>query len=221
MANADTNENISSSTDSSNAEGTKGNNALNAQLTEVQEQLRKMNAQMEATQAALAEANRKPTVPNEEEENLYDPKRLAAKMDRDFDTKLDNKLRAERAKDLMIYNLAQDYPEIQTDNKIRQAVLEAQKQIPESLRDTADGYEMAVLKAVSKAGLVPKSKRQTVDDDSSFSPRSGANSRPKARNKVSEKTLMVAQLLGRDISDETVLKGLEDAANRDNYTKYR
>lgn len=197
----------------------KGNeNALNAQLTQVQEELKKMNERMEATQNALAEANRPRAPKEDEDENIYDPKVLSRKMEAAFDTKL----RAERQKDLTIFNLSEEYPEIRTDAKVRQAVLDAQKELPESQRDTASGYEFAVLKAVSKAGLIAKSKRQTVDEDASISPRSGGSRpTPGKKVKVSDKTLQVAQMLGRDISDPKVLAGLEEAANRDTYNKYR
>lgn len=217
MADADTKENTSQNSNGAN-QGSQGDNgALNAQLTQVQEELRKMNERMEATQNAIAESNRVKVTKEDDDENIYDPKVLSRKMEAAFDTKL----RAERQKDLTIYNLAQEYPEIQTDSKIRAAVLEAQNQIPASLRDTADGYEMAVLKAVSKAGLMPKSKRQVIDDDVSISPRSSGTRPTAKRTKVSDRTLQVAEMLGRDISDPKVLAGLEEAANRDTYNKYR
>lgn len=218
MVDADDKTNTSSSTEGSNADKSKGNEAINASLSEVQEQLRAMNTAMEAQQKAFIDAINKPTKKQEEEDdNTYDPKKLLEKAEQSFD----KKLRSERAKDMMIYNLAQEYPEIQTNKEVRQAVLEAQKSIPEALRDTADGYEMAVLKAVSKSGLVPKSKRQAIDDDMSMSSRGNNRPPPKAKVKVSDKTLMVAQLLGRDIEDPKVLAGLEAAANRETYTKYR
>lgn len=196
----------------------KGNDVLATRLAEVQEQLRQMNASMEATQTAIAAANKRQVQVEEKEDNLYDPKQLLAKSEE----VMNRRLREEKAKDNMIYSLAQEYPEIQTDTKLRNAILDAQKGLREDIRDTADGYEMAVLKAVSKAGLTPKSKRQTVDEDISTGPRGGnPGTKRTGRVKVSEKTLAIAQLMGRDISDPEVLKRLEEASNRDRYDKYR
>lgn len=218
MADADTNTNTSQNTNSNNASGSTGNqDALTKQLAEIQDNLGKMNAQMEATQQAIAAANQRANPPQkQEDENLFEPQQMINKMEKIFDTRL----RSEKAKDMTIYQLSQEYPEIQTDSKLRQAVLEAQKTIPESIRDTADGYELAVLKATQKAGLVPKSQRRSVEDDPSYDARRVA-SKPKSRVKVSEATLQVAELMGRNISDPETLKRLEDAANRDTYSKYR
>lgn len=214
MVDADNNENLPDDTKDTKS---KGNDALAATLAEVQAQLQAMNAQMQATQEAVATATRRPE-PKQEEENLYDPETLLRRVENTFDTRY----KAERAKDVTVFNLAQDYPEIQTDPKIRQAVLEAQRQIPPSIRDTAEGYEMAVLKAVSKAGLIPKSHRQTVDADASLSPRGGGGDRtPRKRAKVDQRTLEVAALMGVDIEDKERLKGLEEATNRDTFHKYR
>ncbi len=217
MANADENT-TSQNTNSNGATGNTGNqDALTKQLAEIQENLGRMNSQMEATQAAIAAANQR-AMPQtkQEEENLFEPQQMINKMEKIFDTRL----RSEKAKDLTIYQLAQEYPEIQTDSKLRQAVLEAQKSIPEAIRDTSDGYELAVLKATQKAGLVPKSQRKVVEDDPSYDSRR-AVTKAKPRVKVSDATLQVAELMGRNINDPETLKRLEDAANRDTYAKYR
>ncbi len=218
MADADTNTNTSQNSSSNNASGSTGNQAeLTRQLAEIQENLGRMNSQMEATQAAIAAANQRAApIQKQEDENLFEPQQMINKMEKIFDTRL----RTEKAKDMTIYNLAQEYPEIQTDSKLRQAVLEAQKSIPESIRDTADGYELAVLKATQKAGLIPKSQRRSVEDEPSYDGRR-STAKAKPRVKVSDATLQVAELMGRNISDPETLKRLEDAANRDTYSKYR
>lgn len=215
MTDADNKNDTSSETD----DKSKGN-SVNAELAEVREQLRKMNEQTTASLQAIADSMKQQRQRQEpqEEENLYDPNTLIRKAETIFDTRY----RAERAKDVTIYNLAQEYPEIQTDSKIRQAVIEAQAQVPASIRDSAEGYEMAVLKAVTKAGLQPKSQRRTVDEDASLgSSGSGTSRQPRKRQKVSAETLAVAELMGIDTSDEKRMKSLEEAANRDTYTKYR
>lgn len=199
-----------------------GESALNAQLTEVQDQLRKMNDTIAAQQSALIAATQTKSRVQEDDDNIYDPVKAQKAVLKKADEIFETRYKEEKSKDMMIFNLSQEYPEIQKDTKLRQSILDAQKELPQAIRDTANGYEHAVLKAVSKAGLIPKSKRPVIDEDTSFSSnRGGGSSRPRGKVKVSEATLAVSQLLGRDISDEKVLKGLEEAANRDTFTKYR
>ncbi len=215
---ADTNDQTPPGTNSQDGKG----DAVSQTLAQFSETLKEMNAQMQATAQAVTEVARRAPMRQEpqEEENLFDPNQLLAKADKVFT----QKLQSERAKDMMIYNLSQEYPEIQTDPKIRQAVLEAQRGISEGIRDTAEGYEMAVLKAVQKNGVIPKSRRQAVDEDASIAPRGGGSSAPRGKGgkvKLAPETLELARLMGRDTEDPEVIKRLEAAASRDTYNRYR
>lgn len=204
---ADNTQETSQTTDSNQKQSNGNADGLSA----LQEQLKAINEKLEATQQAVIES-RKPLTPQAapRERNLYDPSDLL-----DAATEMSQKMiKAENEKNMMIYTLAQDYPEIQTNAEIRKAVIDAQRTLPQALQDTAAGYEVAVLKAVSRAGLIPKSKRQTVDADVSLGSSNSSRPREERRVKVSEKTLQLAELMGRDTSDPKVLKGLEDAANR-------
>lgn len=191
-----------------------GNDKLASQLESVTELIRQQNEAFAAQFAKLEAQQAKPK--NEEDDNLYDPKNLLARSEQI----MTRRLQEEKAKDSMIWELAQEYPEIKSDAKLRAAVLEAQKSLPESIRDSATGYESAVLKAVSKAGLVPKSKRQTQDPDVSMEVR-GNGERRQGKQKISQATLATAQLMGRDINDPETLKRLEEASQRINYSKWR
>lgn len=196
-----------------------GTDASAAMLAKMEAAMASMNEKLEAQATMLAEANKRlaPPAPKQDDVNLYEPQNMVQHMERIFDTRL----RTEKQKDLTIYNLAQEYPEIQTDPKVRAAVLDAQKSVPEHIRDTAEGYELAVLKAAGKSGLVPKSQRKTVDDDVTYDGTRRQSSAPKKRNKVSEATLAAAELMGININDENRVKSLEEHANRDSWTKYR
>lgn len=199
------------------APDSKGKDVLAERLAEVQAQLQAMNEVMQAQSAALTAATKKPAPV--EEENLYDPNQLLRKAENTFDTRL----REERAKDAKIFELSQEYPEIRGDSKIRNDILAAQKELPDHMRDTAIGYEAAVLKAVAKNGLVAKSKRpnQSLDEDASLSSRGGSSNAPRKKVKVNENMLALAELMGIDTKDKKRLEGLEAAANRDRYDKYR
>lgn len=216
---ADTNDTLP---DDQKTNQSQGKDVLAERLAEVTELLRAQNEQSQAQASAIAAlaANQRAAAPREEE-NLYEPTALLNKASQ----LMEKKMKEEREKDVMIWDLAQDYPEIKSDPKLRQAVLEAQKSLPEHMRDTATGYESAVLRATSKAGLVPKSKRQaSSSDDFSMGPGGSSqaeSNRPKAKKQVTQNMLAIAQLMGRDISDPEVIKRLESAANRDTYGKYR
>lgn len=195
----------------------KGKDKLAETLASVQEQLRAMNEANQATQQAILQMRQAQVQPKETDDDLYDPKTLLNKAG-DI---MQRQLREERAKNAMIYNLGQEYPEIHSDSVVRQAVIEAQKGLRADLQDTADGYEVAVLKAVAKHGIMPKSKRQVVDDDASSPPRSGQSSGPRKKIKVSEDTKTIASLMGLNTEDSETMKNLEKNTNRDTYNKYR
>lgn len=202
--------------DTSQTTDTKDQSKGNDGLAALQEQLKSMNEKLEATQQAILAAQKPQTQTQEREYNLYEPAD-ALKAATDAAAKL---IKEENRKNHMIYSLSQEYPEIQSKPEVRQAVLEAQRTLPTSMQDTAEGYEMAVLKAVAKSGLLAKSKRQTVDDDVSFGSGSGSRrEETKTKVKVSKETLAFAELMGRDIKDPKVLASLEQAANR-NFGKY-
>ncbi len=214
MANADDKD---ASQTSNSKEQDNGSNAQAKMLEALQTQLTEMNQKLEQQANTLAEAARRSApAPKPEEQNLYEPQNMVQHMEKIFDTRL----RSEKQKDMTIYNLAQEYPEIQTDPKVRQAVLDAQKTVPESLRDTSEGYQLAVLQATSRAGLIPKSQRKTVDDDVSYD--GSRRAKPAAkRAKISQETLMAAQAMGKNTDDPEYIKRLEEAVNRDTFTKYR
>ena len=202
-----------------------GGNKIELELAKVQEQLASMNRLYEAQSQAIANMAKPPKAPEPEiaDDDIYDPKALASKVLKKTDEVVSQALARERELNSTIYSLTQDYPEISSDAAMRKAVIEAHNQVPEALRGTAAGYEMAVLKATSKAGLVPKSMRKDikVDEDISAGGGSSRSERSKSKKAVTDKMIAFAQLLGRDTSDPKVLKGLEEAANRDTYGKFR
>lgn len=210
MTNADTKENLPDDSQES-----KGKDTYAETLANVTAQLAQLAAEQKATQQAIIAATRKQE-PEEEvsQDNEYNPAVILKRADQ----AMDRRLKAERAKDTMIYNMAEEYPEIRTNQKIKDAVVEAHKLVPESIRDSADGYKMAVLEAVQKNGLVPKSRRQTVDEDVSMSPRGGGERRQKSE-KISNATLATAELMGLDVNDKAVVERLEKYSNR-RFSKY-
>ncbi len=216
---ADVDKNSTSETDS-NKEAVKG---LRTEIDTVNEQLRAMNATFKESIETLANSM-KPAVVQKQvsfDDAMYDADKMEERVTQKATEIAQGVAAKNRELDMTIYNLSQDYPEITSDSAIQKSVKEIEASLPAAMRGTAIGLETAVLKAVTKAGLMPKSKRQTVDEDISFGSGRSQTTKPKARAKVDQNMLDIATLMGRDITDKNVLKGLEDAANRDTFNKYR
>lgn len=212
-----------------------GVSELKSELQQMQEQLANMNQSYQEQMQGMVDAFTKSQsqIDSTEDQYLSDEekqiKQLRAEI-QELKTSAPKQtqeiLKRERDLNTAVVRLASDYPEIQSDDKIRQAVLDQHAKLPSSMKETAEGYELAVQRAVAKAGLVPKARRQTssADADSFSSPgqKMGSSSSGESgrKAKVSEKTLAVAQLLGRDINDKNVLKGLEEATQRTKWNRY-
>lgn len=207
-----------------------------SELSQLQEQLAQMNQQYQNDMQSVVEAVTKSqqSKPVEDDPYMTDEEKQIRALRQEIEElkttapkQTQEILKRERDLNQTVVRLANDYPEIQSDEKVRQSVLNQHAKLPANLKETAEGYELAVQRAVAQAGLTPKSKRQAgmqnPDDFSSPGSKSGRSSEGASRKKakVSERTIMVAKLLGRDVNDEKVLKGLEEAANRDTYNRYR
>lgn len=208
-------------------------------LQSLQAQLAEMNRQYQAGMQSMVDAVMKSQTKIDSSEDEYltaEEKQIKAlraeiaSIKNEVPKQTQSILQKERELNNKIVALASEFPEIQSDAKIRQAVLDEHNRLPSSLKDSAEGYELAVQRAVTRAGLIAKSKRQsdTMDADSFSSPASKGGSSAKAgakrRSNVSEATLMFAQLMGRNIDDPKVRAGLESAAERlqtGQFGKYR
>jgi hypothetical protein len=203
-------------------------NELDAKLGEVQEQLRAMNATFQESVQAIASAVKPQQQTRQQsafnDDVVYDAGKLESAVTTKASQIAGELLRKERELNTAVYNLAQEYPEIQSDANIQKAVREAQAALPDSIRDTAQGLEMAVLKATSKAGLMPKSRRSApIEDDVSGSPSrsSGSSRRSQGKQKLAPETLELAALMGRNIDDPKVIEAIEKASQRESWSKYR
>lgn len=134
-------------------------------------------------------------------------------------------LAKERERDRVLASYAAQYPEMQTPSSaFNKAILEAHKSIPKSLQETAEGYEMAILRAASQLGVVPKDKRQSSDESFTFGGGPSGEPRSKAKSKeLEEGTVMLAQLInqaaGRPVDDK-VLEGIKQASKREKWNRY-
>jgi len=222
MTTADNNEPKTPATGNSASPGA---GDVDRQLAELRSQLANMNQNLADSLKKVVDVVKPQPAPKKaiaiDDEDIYDAGKLGTKVTEVASRIANETLQNERKLNAKIYELAQEYPEIQSNDEVRRLVIEANNNIREDIRDTVEGYEMAVLRAVSKAGLVPKSKRQHIDEDASGGSRRTETRRTEPKKKVSENTLLIAKLLGRDIEDPAVKAGLENASNRDSFGRYR
>lgn len=195
---------------------------LDSELGAVKDQLKAMNDAFASGMQQLATAMT-PKQPQQQprqqsgftDADFLDPQALQGKVTNLAQDIASRALAREREMNATIYNLAQEYPEIQTDQKIKQAVVEAHKTLPAEMRDTAVGYETAVYRAVSKEGLQPKSKRQIVEDAPVASGgKGGGQGKPDKKAKVDPRSIEFARLLGRPVDDPNYVKELEKTTAR-------
>jgi hypothetical protein len=226
MADADQQGITSPDTTQSQAGVTKSE--LDAKLGEIQLQLQAMNSTFQESVQSIASAVAPKQLQQQRiitDDDLYDSRKLESKVQAQASQIAQQFVQRERELNSMTYNLAQDYPEIQTDPALQKLVKEILNTLPSGMQDTAQGLEMAVLKATSKAGLVPKSKRgdSSLDPDVSASGARGSSQSRRAakQGKVSEDTLEIAALMGVNINDPETVKRIEGYSKREDWLKYR
>lgn len=131
-------------------------------------------------------------------------------------------LKRQTALNNTIYQLSQEFPEIQTaGSDLQKAVLEAHNALPESMRETPEGYELAVQRAAAKAKIKPKSQRGEAASSDDFTMGSKpAKKSGKQESAVTDDMLQMAKLLGRNVDDPDFRKRLEKAASRKNWKQY-
>ena len=121
-----------------------------------------------------------------------------------------------------IHTLSQEYPEIQAaGSDMQRAVLDAHNALPEYLRETSEGYELAVQRAAAKTKTKPKSQRgSSSSDDFSMSSSAPAKRDKKKDSGISDNMLDLARLLGRPVDDPKYKERLEKTAQRKSWKKY-
>lgn len=141
----------------------------------------------------------------------------------------------------IIGQMVNEYPELMDANTdLRKKAVENFNSLSKEEQADPQAYKVAVRDAAADLGLLPKSKRKAEDavadkeeeneDDDSFTlNKSGgdaqaarkADRRKKDDGKISQETLLFAELLGRPVDDEKYKERLAKAAKRTNWSKYR
>lgn len=207
---------------------------FNRKLSTMEQQLAQTNAALEQAIAALREKSQ-PSGPQKSAKDLLyeDPDRFVQEVEERAISKAQEKVtkevQAQQQAQSVIFEMQSKFPEFaQPSSEAAQLAVEKAKSLPAYLRGTPEGARLVMMEAATELGLVPANKRQkqqTQSDDYVTGSRNVQSSPQRQASqkkpKVSEKTMVVAQLLGIDTSDPKRLEGLEKAANREKWTKYQ
>ena len=180
-------------------------------FAEVKAQLAELARNQAATMDAVASVARSTARPAaaEVEENLYEPETLLRRAEQ----RAEAKILARETLQLKVMEMAKEYPEINSDTKIMNDVQAQLRNLPANLQQTPEGYEIAINRAASSNKLVPRSRRQTVDDDISVS-NAGVDRRSSKKQKVTSEQLELAALLGMPADDPKYQERLEKQVNK-------
>ena len=193
------------------------------------QELKAMNQQFNSSFNQLAQnlsqQRREAPAAKSEDLDVYDPdsiKNYLNRIEEASSQKVGQIIQKERELNATAARLAQDYPEINSDKEITQAVLEEHKLLDKSLQETSTGYELAVARVAAKRGLLPKSKRQAAPNADEFSSPGSSSSRPQKQKKteVSDVTRTVSELLGQDTESPEYKKRMEGVMQRKTYYRY-
>jgi hypothetical protein len=127
-----------------------------------------------------------------------------------------------------VMELTSEFPEFAKGNSEASSIAQRiHAGLPEHLKNTAEGAELAIAKAAMQLGLMPASKRRAPkgEDDSYVPPSSGNPSRRRQSDEgsVSDEAYTFAHLLNESIGrkmDDKAKSNLKKYAQRKNWSKY-
>lgn len=209
------------------------NAKLNSEIESLKNQIASMNASWQQNMNTVVDAvlsskqQQTETVNEDEDLSSISVKDFKNKILSEVTNVVEEKTAAATKKQQQlsstIVKLSQDFPEIQNANsKLSKKMVEFHDSLPKHLKETPEGYEMALLKASNELGMVPVKQRRSGDEDFSFGGEgSFSGEAPKAKQKkIDPKTLQFAALMGMDINDKKVLESLQENS-RDSWGKYK
>jgi hypothetical protein len=190
----------------------------NAQLNAVLEQLKAARAPA-APQAPA-------TAPKAFEDVVYDDPKAAKELLKkelmaEFNEASSRQSQQTQKLQATVQRIFSEYPEFNDEsNEVTKRAREIYATYaPEDQGPMA--LEAAARSAASEYGLKPKSKR-TQNDDSFQLSGSASGARPaKKKDEIDDETLLIAQLMGRDLDDPKVKERLKQSASRKNWKNYR
>lgn len=133
---------------------------------------------------------------------------------------------AQAERQTLLTQMVAEYPELNdTTSEMYQKVMVESKKLSKDEQANNLIIKGLIHATAADTGILPKSKRATSGSDGfSLGGSRGSGSgtpRKSGDTQIDDKTLLFSQLLGRDVNDPKVRKGLEAAVKRDTYNKYR
>lgn len=138
--------------------------------------------------------------------------------------RVDSKQAQQQAAQAAVVKIQSQYPELA--DQASDAYKLAEKyydKLPAALVGTAEGAELALMRAASEQGLVAMSKRSRGDESDDFTldgegaRRRSSGKRGKQDDAVDPKTLGFAQLMGKNTKDPKYIASLKDANKRQDW----
>lgn len=161
------------------------------------------------------------------EELIYkDPKAYAkaveARAVRKADEMINSRLQTQNEAQSVLAQLAADYPELNdSSSELTKKAVSIYNSLPANQRSNPLAYKIAVRDAAADMGVLVKSKRKqsNSDDFAMDSGSGGSSSRPQSKGseKVDNRSLAFAELLGLNVNDEKVVKRLQERSKRKNW----
>lgn len=182
-------------------------NSLKSQLSQIADTV----IQAAATKRATSESSEEMPDP------VMDPKGYKEYMRKELRRDVDESLNAERERNTVLSSLVANYPELQSgSSELTQTALRIYNSLSASEKASPSGYKIAVMQAAQEVGVLPMSKRQKQsqgDEDFTLSSSSStARQKPSQRakeEKIDDKTLEFAKLLGRPVNDDKYIERLK------------
>lgn len=151
---------------------------------------------------------------------VLDPKgykeSLKRNLKEELRSEMNQSLSAERERNNTLGLLVSQYPELQqSDSELTKTALNIYNNLSATEKASPSGYKVAVMQAAQEVGLLPINKRRNQVEASEDFTMSSSNStarRPSQKakeNKIDDKTLEFARLLGRPVEDEKYIEKLK------------
>ena len=224
-------DNASASTEESSETDLQARSNMDAVTKQLEALNQQFAKQQEFNQVMVEQINRKQEealkASTPAPESFYDltPEEYEKQLERKMEARIKASQEEALKRQSKLAEIVQDYPEAnQAGSEMYNKMIEFNSQLPQGLRDTPEGYEVAATRAAKALGVVPASLRKgTNPDDFSISSNSssGGTRSKKQSAAVTQKTKAFAQLLGLDIDNKDQIKRLEERAKRDTWGRYR
>ena len=196
----------------------------------ITEQLARQNDEMRRALESLA-TKQAPAAPAEEVDPIVDPvrykERVKAETKEEILSEIDHRNALSQATTAEVMKMQSLYPEFSQENsEAARVALQKFQALPKHLKGTPEGARLVLRDTADELGLTPVSRRKSGQDGDDYSVSSSggggsSRSRREREPKVDDKTLAFAELIGLNVNDPAVRKGIEERAKRDSWTKYR